>query len=533
MKFKFIEKLEVTTFSWKRWEIYPFLIVFLIIHFAWSKHFPIADVEAYYWDWSRYLSLSYYDHPGAIAWICRLGTIITQNENNLRFFVPIFSLITSIFLILSLNIILSFQNKQANLKQVLYLEIIYNIIPVFSIQSFILMPDFSLLTFLSISFFISLKIIKYFDLNKKDSLILIFILGISGGMGFNSKYHMLPIIFLLVLTILIVNKRNLKNIFIFLSIFIFSFILTAMPTLYWNIKNHYASFLFQLNHGFGSFSFRLDNPISYIIESSLYISPVLFGYGVYKIILLKKFHSIKEIEPKLIFLAILPVTGLFLIFLLASFYNYVAPYWISPAFLLLIPFITIDLTNWKFNKIFIPLFFFISLTIPTVLCFKESRKFITDISHGNIGYKLLFWYIFTDTRIEKELGIELPKSITPEELAKNGCSKNDTILASLNWTWTSQLAYHLKGHPYIYNINQNQKSFYSFRDKLSQLKKCKVIIISSEELAQDILQQMEDIKVIKLVEIKSFPRLEYSKINIIRGTYKGSDLKNKISMSDD
>ena len=144
-------------FIWKKWEIYPILL-FLVIHFLWSKHFPIADVEAYYWDWSRNLSLSYFDHPGAVAWICRLGIFITQDENNLRFFVPIFNLITVIFLILSLNKILSLKNKETTIKQILYLEILWNIIPVFSMQSFILMPDFSLLTCLSIVLFLSLKI---------------------------------------------------------------------------------------------------------------------------------------------------------------------------------------------------------------------------------------------------------------------------------------------------------------------------------------------------------------------------------------
>lgn len=527
----FIKRLENTDFSWKRWEIYPLLLFFLIVHFLWSKHFPIADVEAYYWDWSRNLSLSYYDHPGAVAWLCHLGIWITQDQNNLRFFVPIFSFISVIFLILSMNTILSFENKKANLKQALYLEILYNIIPVFSMQSFILMPDFSLLTCLSIVLFISLKTMKDIHLYHKIPIPLIILLGIFSGLGFNSKYHMFPIISLMILALLLLQKLTRKQIFIFLIVFISSFIVASVPTIYWNIENKFISFIFQLNHGFGKFDFDFKNPASYIIESSLYITPILFIYGLNKTIYINKYYKKIDFNEKLILIAISPVCGLFIIFFIASFYDYVAPYWISPGFLLLIPFISIDMSNWKFNKIFIPIFLSISLITPTVICFKEVRKLITQASNGAIGYKLFFWYVFTDSHIEKLTGIILPESIPSQVLEQKGCTSNDTLIASLNWTWTSQLAYHLKGHPFIYNLSTNQKSFYSFRDNLNNIKNCNVIIISSEDLIYDILHQMEDIKSLHVIKIKSFEkREEFSKVNILTGIYKGKKIIQDISM---
>jgi Dolichyl-phosphate-mannose-protein mannosyltransferase len=535
MSFSFIQKLENTKFSWKRWEVYPILFFFLIIHYAWSKHFPIADVEAYYWDWSRNLSLSYYDHPGAVAWLCRLGIWLTQDQNNLRFFVPIFSLISVFFLLLSMDTILSFENKKANLKQTLYLEILYNIIPVFSMQSFILMPDFSLLTCLSIVLFITLKIIKKIHLDNKISIPLVILLGTFSGLGFNSKYHMLPIVSLMVLSILLLKKLTAKQIFIFLITFILSFTIASIPTIYWNIENKFISFIFQLNHGFGIFYFNINNPISYIIESSLYITPVLYIYGLKKFLYIKKYHKEINFNEKLILIAISPVCGLFILFFISSFYDYVAPYWISPAFFLLIPFISIDMSNWRFNKIFIPIFLSISLITPTVVCFKDIRKMITQISNGNIGYKLFFWYIFTDSRIEKLTGITLPKSISPDILEKRGCTSKDTIIASLNWTWTSQLAYHLKGHPFIYNLNTNQKSFYSFRDNVNNIKNCKIIVISSEDLIYDVLHQIENINSLQVIKIKPFEKKEeYSKVDILSGVYKGKENNNNsISMLDD
>ena len=181
--------------------IFSLLCIFFIFHFTWSKFIPIADIEAYYWDWSRDLSLGYYDHPGAVAWFCKLGTYITNNSSNLRFFVPIFNFLTCIFLILSYTQICKILEKEVSIKKIYFLILIFNTIPVFSFQSFILMPDFCLLLFLSAYLYLLLKIIYYMNIKNKFSYYICFLLGISAGMGANSKYHMLPIIFANLITI--------------------------------------------------------------------------------------------------------------------------------------------------------------------------------------------------------------------------------------------------------------------------------------------------------------------------------------------
>jgi 4-amino-4-deoxy-L-arabinose transferase-like glycosyltransferase len=37
---------------------------------------PLSADEAYYWLWSRHLAAGYYDHPPAIAWLIRAGTLV-------------------------------------------------------------------------------------------------------------------------------------------------------------------------------------------------------------------------------------------------------------------------------------------------------------------------------------------------------------------------------------------------------------------------------------------------------------------------
>ena len=40
---------------------------------------PLTADEAYYWLWSKHLDLGYMDHPPAIAWLIRAGTLLLGN----------------------------------------------------------------------------------------------------------------------------------------------------------------------------------------------------------------------------------------------------------------------------------------------------------------------------------------------------------------------------------------------------------------------------------------------------------------------
>ncbi|HUO91305.1 MAG TPA: glycosyltransferase family 39 protein [Rhizomicrobium sp.] len=50
-----------------------------LLRFALGIYLPLSFDEAYYWLWSKHLAASYYDHPPAIAYAIRLGTMIFGN----------------------------------------------------------------------------------------------------------------------------------------------------------------------------------------------------------------------------------------------------------------------------------------------------------------------------------------------------------------------------------------------------------------------------------------------------------------------
>lgn len=57
----------------------------MLLRLACAAVVPLAFDEAYYWTWSKNLSISYYDHPPMVALIIRLGTLIAgDNELGVR-----------------------------------------------------------------------------------------------------------------------------------------------------------------------------------------------------------------------------------------------------------------------------------------------------------------------------------------------------------------------------------------------------------------------------------------------------------------
>ncbi len=95
----------------------------------------LGDDEAYYWEWSRRLQLSYYDHPAMVAWMIKVGTMIFgQNPFGVRVFGLLCNAATA-YLIWVLGCRLL--NRQAALIGVLF----YVFAPIFSLGGILMVPD--------------------------------------------------------------------------------------------------------------------------------------------------------------------------------------------------------------------------------------------------------------------------------------------------------------------------------------------------------------------------------------------------------
>src|SRR6185295_16168384 len=52
------------------------LLLALVVRLVVAALVPLHPDEAYYWEWSRHLAAGYFDHPPAIAWFIRGGTLL-------------------------------------------------------------------------------------------------------------------------------------------------------------------------------------------------------------------------------------------------------------------------------------------------------------------------------------------------------------------------------------------------------------------------------------------------------------------------
>ena len=147
--------------------------------------------EAHYWVYSKFLDLSYYDHPPMIGYIIKLFTnIFGINEFAVRLPSVIIFIITSWIFFLCIK-------KLFNEKIAFIGAILVNILPVFSLLGAVVtIPDSPLSLFWMLSFYLFINIIETKD--KKYW----YMLGVTVGLALLSKYTAVmiyPSIFLFLL----------------------------------------------------------------------------------------------------------------------------------------------------------------------------------------------------------------------------------------------------------------------------------------------------------------------------------------------
>ena len=299
--------------------------------------------EAHYWVYSKFLDLSYYDHPPIIGYLIKFFTdIFGINEFAVRFPSVLIFIFSSWIIFLAARKI--FEEKVAFITIVLL-----NILPVFSfLGAVVTIPDSPLSLFWALSFYLFITIIQS---NKKYYW---YLLGLTIGFGLLSKYTAI-LIFPSIILFLICSKEHrflLKQKELYISMFI-SF-LCFSPVILWNLQNNWASFGFQLQHGFGKTlpSFSLTLFFRSIGAQAGYISPLLFlfyCYAIYKA--LKEYYNSKKTD--ILFVISFSLPTLFFFDSIATF-NEILPHWPAMGYLILtiyVAYLSINFwNNLKFKK---------------------------------------------------------------------------------------------------------------------------------------------------------------------------------------
>jgi hypothetical protein len=224
--------------------------------------------DAYYHFYGENLSLSYFDHPGMIAYILRIFTSLFGKTIFVVKFADFF--VTSITLLSFYSLATKFLTKTKALNALVLLGSTL-FVTILSINS---TPDVPLILFWTIS--LNLLYRAIFE-NKK----LYWIYGgIAMGLAFDSKYTALLLQIGLLLFILFSKEKRklLKSPWLFLSLIISA--LVTFPVWYWNYQNEFASFLFQSSNRTGDISAFKLNPgylFGAIGHQIVLLLPILFA----------------------------------------------------------------------------------------------------------------------------------------------------------------------------------------------------------------------------------------------------------------
>ena len=278
--------------------------------------------EVYYWTYALYPDWSHFDHPPMVGWMIQFFSLNLLLDS--EFFIRLASIIlmtANTYIIYRIG--KDIRNAQAGLyAALLYTASVYT----FVITGIFIMPDTPLMLFWLLAFWMAMRVIA------RHEAIHLVLFGLFAGLAMLSKYSGVFLWVGMGLYILIFNRKQLKNPYLYLSLLVSA--IFCIPILYWNIQNHFVSFGF---HGERVSLFGKPNLTTFGTEIAgefFYNNPVNFILAVIAVVAAFK-EKIRMDKPsqRLILCTALPLIAVFLFF---SLTRPTLPHWNAPAYCLII-----------------------------------------------------------------------------------------------------------------------------------------------------------------------------------------------------
>lgn len=274
--------------------IWLLLGISFVARFGLALLFPLTADEAYYWLWSKHLSLSFVDHPPMVAYINYLFTLGTENIFMLRLgAVLITTLVTWLIYLVA--------KETFNQKVAFWSAILFQITPHFVVIWLTQFVELPLALFWMLSLWITLKIVK------EEKAYYWYLLAISLGLGYLSKYTMFLFWPCLLFYTWIAPEGRfwLKKKEPYLALFIS--LLFFAPVIYWNSQLNWVSCTF---HGtkvsgdpWGA------NTLAFIADQLVHFTPFL----IFSLIPIFRFSKNQDKTARLLVALSFPVLFLFLV----------------------------------------------------------------------------------------------------------------------------------------------------------------------------------------------------------------------------
>ena len=249
------------------------LLLALAVRLVVAALVPLHPDEAYYWEWSRHLAAGYFDHPPAIAWFIRGGTILLgDTPSGVRLWCVVAGFVAGWAVTRTASRIAS---EAAGVAA----AVAFAALPVMSGVFVLATPDAPLLMFTALALWAAAAAVD--ETGAPASFGWWLVAGLASGLALVSKYTgiLLPAGIFAAL----VASRALRSALRTPGPWVAALVsaVVFLPVVLWNAQHEWSSFQFQFGHGLGG---RIDinfwrRELELLGGQLLVASPILFVLG--------------------------------------------------------------------------------------------------------------------------------------------------------------------------------------------------------------------------------------------------------------
>lgn len=293
-----------------------------------SGKIELSEDEAYQWNWSKHLALSYYSKPLLIAVTQFIGTSIWgDNAFGVRFFAPVIGAILGL-------LTLRFLSRTANVRVAFWISLIVPTVPFLGVGSILMTIDPLSVLFWTLAMYAGWRAIQDNATNRNW-----FWVGLWMGLGFLSKYTALfqLLSWAVVFALWPPARKQLRRPGPWLALLVN--LLCTLPVVIWNNQNHWITLkhVAEGGHFDKPWAFTPANlwdcfsryTIDFIGAEAGLWNPLYFFPVIAACILFWKRHRNNALMTYLFSMG----APLFLCYFIFTLHSRVLPNWIAPAIL--------------------------------------------------------------------------------------------------------------------------------------------------------------------------------------------------------
>ena len=446
-----------------------FCLVMAALRWWWARGAPLGNDEAYYWDFSRDLALSYLDHPPAVAWVAWLARALGLGGGlAARAWLPV---VHGLAVVTMTRVARQIKGASLDRRELWWTVLVGQLVPAFSLEGVVLLPDGPLLLALALALFAALGILRSQTGAQRAAWFCGF--GTAVGVAGLCKYHAAPLALGMGLGVLRLSK-NKAAAMAGLAVAATFALVVMTPVWLWNSEHGWASLRFQSQHGFGSLSFAIAPAGRFAIGAVLLLTPSLViaalrpaGFETGNLSLVPRWGLLALAGPLL---------GL-------AFGQQLLPHWIVPGFWLMVPVVGLQLARnspesaarlpkalWRVS---VGLALLLGVALPSLLAWAPILTHLEAAlgSDAGLATELTLWEPLARALEQRPAG-----SLALPEHDGRWCPK--PLWATPRWFWSAQLAYHLEGQPRVLSVDFHHLSYYHYRDQLEMFALCPVTVVA-------------------------------------------------------